>query len=171
MVFDGASNALGNRTSVVIISPTGCHTPFTARLCFDCTNNMVEYEACIMGLKAAIVLRITFLSVYGDSSLVISQVKGEWDTKHLNLVPYREHVLTLILHFEKITFEHIPRDENQLEDTLATMSFMFKVRWDNEAPKITIEIFDEPTHCYELDTDGIEEKPWFHEVKRYLEAQ
>ena len=46
---------------------------------------------------------------------------------------------------------------------------MFKVKWDNEAPMITIERFDEPAHCYELGTN--EEKPWYHEVKRYLEAQ
>ena len=48
---------------------------------------------------------------------------------------------------------------------------MFKLRWDNEAPRITIERFDEPTHCYKMYTDGVEEKPWFYEVKRYLEAQ
>ena len=79
MVFDGASNALGNRIGVVIISPEGCHTPFTSRLCFDCTNNMAEYEACILGLKVAIDLRIKHLDVFGDSSIVISQFKGEWD--------------------------------------------------------------------------------------------
>ena len=77
MIFDGASNALGNGIDVVIISPKGYHTPFTARLYFDCTNNMAEYEVCIMGIKAAIDLRIKFLNVYGDSSLVISQIKGE----------------------------------------------------------------------------------------------
>ena len=43
----------------------------------ECTNNMTEYEACILGIKASIDLRIKFLSVYGDSALVISQVKGE----------------------------------------------------------------------------------------------
>ena len=42
MFFDGASNALGNEIDVVIISPEGCHTLFTARLCFNCTNNMAE---------------------------------------------------------------------------------------------------------------------------------
>ena len=42
MVFDGDSNALGNRIGAVIISPEGYHTPFTTRLCFDCTNNMAE---------------------------------------------------------------------------------------------------------------------------------
>ena len=77
MVFDGASNSLGNRIGVVIISLEGCHTPFTAILCFDCTNNMAEYEVCILGLKDAIDLRTKFLDVYGDSTLVTSQVKGE----------------------------------------------------------------------------------------------
>ena len=80
-----------------------------------------------MGIKATIDLRIKFLSVYGDSALVISQVKGEWDTKHLNLIPYREHVLTLIPYFKEITFEHIPREENQLANSLVTMSSMFKI--------------------------------------------
>ena len=134
MVFDGASNALGNGIGTVIISPEGCHTPFTARLCFNCTNNMAEYEACIMGLKAAIDLRIKFLNVFGDSALVISQIKGEWDMKHPNLIPYKEHVMTLLPHFEEVTFEDFLREENKLTDALATISFMFKVRWDNEAP-------------------------------------
>ena len=81
-----------------------------------------------MGIKASIDMRIKILKVYGDSALVISQIKGHWDTKHPNLIPYREHVLTLIPYFEEITFEHIPREENQLADALATMSSMFKVR-------------------------------------------
>ena len=111
---------------------------------------MVEYEECILGLKADIDLRIKFLSIYGDSASVISQFKGEWDTKHLNFIPYKEHVLTLIPYFEEITFEHIPWEENQLADAFATMSSMFKVRWDNETPRITIEIMDEPAHFYEV---------------------
>ena len=51
------------------------------------------------------------------------------------------------------------------------MSSMFKVRWDNEALQITIERLDKSAHCYKVDTDGVEEKPWFLEFKRYLEAQ
>ena len=93
-------------------------------LCFNCTNNMAEYEACIFGLKDAINLGIKSLNVSGDSALVIIQIKGEWDTKHPNLIRYKEPVLTLIPHFEKITFEHFPREKNQLADALATMSSM-----------------------------------------------
>ena len=33
---------------------------------------MAEYEACIMGLEEAIDLRIKYLDVYGDSSLVVN---------------------------------------------------------------------------------------------------
>ena len=69
---------------------------------------MSEYESCIFSLKAAIDLGIKSLSVFGDSALVISQMKGEWDTKNPNLIPYKENVLTLIPHFEEITFEHFP---------------------------------------------------------------
>ena len=51
------------------------------------------------------------------------------------------------------------------------MSSMFKVRWDNEAPHITIERLDEPAHCCDIETEEVADKPWFHEVKRYLETQ
>ena len=118
LYFDGASNALGNGIGAVLISPEGCHTPFTPRVCFNCMNNMAEYEACIFGLKVAIDLGIKSFIVFGDSALVISQIKGDWDTKHPNLIPYKEHVLTLLPHFEQITFEHFPREENQLADAV-----------------------------------------------------
>ena len=76
LVFDVESNTLDNGISVVLISTEGCNTPFTARLCFNYTNNIAEYEACIFGLKAAIGLGIKSLSVFEDLALVISQIKG-----------------------------------------------------------------------------------------------
>ena len=124
-----------------------------------------------MGIQAAIDMRIKLFDMYVDSALVISQVKGEWDMKHPNLIPYLEHVLELVSYFDEIIFQHIPREEKQLADSLATMSCMFKVRWHNEAPRITIEKIDKPMYCYKVDNDGVEEKPQFHEVKRYLEDQ
>ena len=50
MYFDGVSNALGRGVGVVLISPEGNHCPFTAKLSFECTNNVAEYEACVLGL-------------------------------------------------------------------------------------------------------------------------
>ena len=71
MYFDGASNALGRGVGAVLISPEGNHYPFTAKLSFDYTNNVAEYEACVLGLQAVIEKKTKSLKVYGDSALVI----------------------------------------------------------------------------------------------------
>jgi ribonuclease HI len=44
---------------------------------FECTNNTAEYEAYILGLEAALEMKIRKVDVYGDSILIICQVKGE----------------------------------------------------------------------------------------------
>ncbi|XP_050918502.1 uncharacterized protein LOC127135921 [Lathyrus oleraceus] len=170
LVFDGASNARGHGVGTIITSQTGFHLPSTTRLCFDCTNDMAEYEACIFGIEAKIDMRIKILEVYMDSSLVISQVRGDWETCDQKLVPYKEHVLKLIPYFDEISFHHIPREENQLADTLATLASMFKITWKNEAPAISIGLLDEPAYylATEEESDG---KPWYHKIKTYLEKQ
>ena len=136
LTFDGASNALGHGIGAVLTSPRNTHLPFTARLCFDCTNNIAEYEACIMGLEAAIDLKIKILEVYGDSALVIHQVRDDWETRHPNLIPYKDYVLELLPAFDEVTFSHIPREENQLADALATLAAMFRVSFSNHVPDI-----------------------------------
>ena len=68
MYFDGASNALRRGVEAVLISPEGNHHPFTAKLSFDYTNNVAEYEACVLGLQAAIEKKIKSLKVYSDST-------------------------------------------------------------------------------------------------------
>ncbi|RDX93094.1 hypothetical protein CR513_24687, partial [Mucuna pruriens] len=78
--FDGASNLLGNGIGVVLASLKGQYFPFSSRLGFDCTNNMVEYEACTMGIIMAIAHQIRKLKVFGDSALVIYQLREEWET-------------------------------------------------------------------------------------------
>ncbi|XP_006580752.1 uncharacterized protein LOC114411188 [Glycine soja] len=69
--FDRASNALGHGIGVVLVSLDKQYIPFMARLCFDCTNNIAEYEACTLGIRAVIDFRVKLLKVYEDSALVI----------------------------------------------------------------------------------------------------
>ena len=47
------------------------------KLDFKVTNNMVEYEACIYGVKAALAAGAKDLLVYEDSLLVIDQANEE----------------------------------------------------------------------------------------------
>ena len=54
-----------------MISPEGNHCPFIAKLSFDYTNNVAEYEAYVLGLQVVIEKKIKRLNVYGDSALVV----------------------------------------------------------------------------------------------------
>ncbi|PKI49585.1 hypothetical protein CRG98_030022, partial [Punica granatum] len=54
MYFDGAVNSAGSGISAVLISPDGHYYSVAAKIDFPCTNNVAEYEACILGLQAAI---------------------------------------------------------------------------------------------------------------------
>ena len=72
--FDGATNQNGSGIRVLLISPKGTHIPFFSRLNFPATNTATEYEACIMGLQAALSLEVKELEAYGDLALIISQI-------------------------------------------------------------------------------------------------
>ncbi|XP_070053251.1 uncharacterized protein [Nicotiana tomentosiformis] len=124
MYFDGAVNIKGVAIGAILISPIGQHYPATARLCFFYTNNMAEYEACIMGLKMSLDLDVHELLVMGDSDLLIWQAQGEWETRDIKLIPYRQCVQDLSKRFKSTEFRYIPRFHNELDDALATLASM-----------------------------------------------
>ena len=61
------------------MSESGEYYPTSAQLRFHCTNNMSEYEACILGLRLATDMGIQELLVLGDSDLLVHQIQVEWD--------------------------------------------------------------------------------------------
>ncbi|KAK5786691.1 hypothetical protein PVK06_041331 [Gossypium arboreum] len=162
--FDGASNAVGNGIGAVLVSPNGDYYPFTCKLDFDCTNNMAEYEACIMGLQAAIERGIKTLKVYGDSALVIYQLKGEWETRDPKLINYRKVVLGLLEEFDDITFNYLPRDENQMADALATLASMIKANKKEEMKPIQMSVYEAPTHCCNIEKEEKDDNPWYQDI-------
>jgi len=170
LIFDGAVNVYGNGIGAVLPTPRGTHIPFTARLRFDCTNNIAEYEACIMGIEEAIDVRIKNIEIYGDSALVINQIKGKWETHHLGLVPYRDYARRLLTFFNKVELHHIPRDENQMADALATLSTMIKVNRHNDVPFISVKFLDRPAYVFAAEV-VFDDKPWFHDIKVFLQTQ
>jgi len=63
-------------------------------------------------------------------------LKGEWETRDQKLIPYQAYIKGLIEYFDFITFQHIPCEDNQLVDALATLSLMFEFVPDKELPMI-----------------------------------
>lgn len=90
------------------------------------TNNIAEYEAVIRGLKALVDafpqghFSSTSLVIKMDSKLVIEQLKGAYKVKHPNLVPrYLELKNIIARNFPRISFVHVPREQNKDADELA----------------------------------------------------
>ncbi|XP_070032671.1 uncharacterized protein [Nicotiana tomentosiformis] len=153
MFFDGATNFKGVGIRVVLVSEIGQHYPVSAKLRFPCTNNMAEYETCILGLKLSIDMNVQELLVMGDSDLLIHQVLGEWATKNTKILPYLYCVQELIKRFTKIEFKHVPRIQNEFADALATLSSLIQHPDKNFINPIPIGIHKQPAYC-----DHVEEE-------------
>ena len=123
-----------------------------------------------MGIEAAIDRRIKVLDIYGDSALVINQINGEWETRNEGLIPYRDYARRLLTFFNKVELHHIPRDENQIADALATLTSMCKMRHWNDVPLIKIEHLERPAYVFAIEA-ATDEKPWFFDIKRFLQSQ
>ena len=77
MYFNGLVNVCGYNARAVIISPNKKKYSASTKLQFGCTNNTTDYETFILGLEATLEFNIIKTNVYGDSMLIICQVKGE----------------------------------------------------------------------------------------------
>ena len=113
LYFDGAANAIVSGIGAVLVSPKGQQTPIAVKLGFDCTNNMTEYKACIVGLQAALEFGAHELEVFGDSLLIVSQTNRKWNAWHPKFIPYQRYISQLIPKFKYVTLTNTPSDGNQ----------------------------------------------------------
>ncbi len=104
------------------MAPDGSHIPLSMKLNFPATNNVVEYEDCILGLEVLLAIEVQEVEVYGDLALIISQAQKIWKTKEEHLKPYQAYVEKLARRFDKIGYTFIPRAQNQFVNALATLA-------------------------------------------------
>lgn len=102
LFVDGASNWQGAELGIVLISPDGLTIEHSIALGFPASNNKVEYEALLAGLKSALQLHASELMVYSDSQLVINQVSGVYEAKDDRMAKYQALVREHIKEFQAI---------------------------------------------------------------------
>jgi len=88
----------------------------------------------------------------------------------VGLIPYRDYARRLLTFFNKVELHHIPRDENQMADALATLSSMIKVNRHNDVPVINVKFLDRPAYVFAAEA-VFDDKPWFHDIKVFLQTQ
>jgi ribonuclease HI len=86
------------------------------------TNNVAEYEALLSGMRKASELGVRELQVRSDSELMVKQLNGLYKVKNSRLQELYFTAIKLTSSFDKVTFTHVPREENKEADRMANMA-------------------------------------------------
>ncbi len=86
------------------------------------TNNVAEYQGLISALTWAIEHGATSLAIRSDSLLVVQQMRGVFKVKHDGLKPLYGQARLLAHKIGRVTFAHIPREQNKEADRLANIA-------------------------------------------------
>ena len=173
MYFDGVTNHSRYGIGVLLISSHGDHIPRSVRLAFsDCyaaTNNIVEYEACILGLETALELGIRGKEIFGDSNLVIRQIQGDWKTRDVKLRPYHAYLELLVGRFDDLSYSHLPRAQNQFVDALATLDSMIDIPEGVVVRPLLVETRSVPAYYCFIDESGFDDGlSWYYGIYQFL---
>jgi len=87
----------------------------------ETTNNVAEYTAAILGLQRAKELGVREVLLRSDSQLLIHQLTGVYRVKSPHLQPLHRQIRDLVNAFDRVTFEHVPRERNVDADRLANL--------------------------------------------------
>ena len=62
------------------------------------------------------------LKAYSDSKLIVNQVRGEYEVRHEDLVPYYNTTIHMAKRFKNFFIDHVPRQQNAYADVLASLA-------------------------------------------------
>jgi ribonuclease HI len=128
MFFDGASSNTGAGAGVIFVSPCQQTISLSYKLEFEVTNNVAEYEALVLGLRATKEMEIKEMAVFGDAELIVQQVKNVYQTKHPWLRSYRNEVWDLVDNsFLAFNISYILREENASADCLSFTASVLEI--------------------------------------------
>ena len=113
LFFDGSNTRKTTRAGIYILSPDGIPTKLAVTQKAPCINNIAEYEALLIRLELLLEPGARKAEIYGDSQLVIYQMTKEFKCISSVSQESSKKVQDSSKQFKKITFIHIPREENR----------------------------------------------------------
>ncbi|KAK3037081.1 hypothetical protein RJ639_029923 [Escallonia herrerae] len=88
LYVDGSSAIGSSGAEIILISPKGFTVEYALRYGFQASNNEVEYEALLAGIRLAHALNVDSLSVHSDSLLVVNHILGDYDVRDKRMAQY-----------------------------------------------------------------------------------
>jgi ribonuclease HI len=86
---------------------------------FNCTNNIAEYEALLLGLQKLKAMGIRRAIIKSNSQVISGHVDKSSKARDPKLENYLDTVRRMEASFEGFSINNIPREENEHADLLA----------------------------------------------------
>jgi len=120
LYFDGNKTPQGTSCSYVVVFDDKKILEETKILSQETTVNEAEYYGVLYGIEkfldylktSGVSTKDVELEIYGDSQLVIQQLKGEYECKKPNLRVLRSKVRDLLTNFSSYNFIWVNREQN-----------------------------------------------------------
>ena len=91
------------------------------------TVSEAEYSALIAGMYRCEALGATHVQCLADSQFMIRQMLGQYMVRADNLKPFYAEAKAQAKKFEKVSYRHIPREENTMADAAGRLAW--EERW------------------------------------------
>jgi ribonuclease HI len=115
----GSWGAFGAGAAAVLVAPSKVKTCYAVKLDFNCTNNVAEYEALLLGLRKLRAMGIRRAILKTDSQVIAGHVDKSSKARDPKLEKYLDAVRRLQASFEGFSVKNIPRGQNEHADLLA----------------------------------------------------
>ncbi|GAA0165005.1 hypothetical protein LIER_39895 [Lithospermum erythrorhizon] len=121
----------------------------------------------MVGLKLVKSLNITEVLVNGDSKLLIDRIQGKCEVKSEVLKKYHSKVVSLAQGFARISFRHIPQEENEESDRLSRLATTY---YSDLPEGVSVEMCNQPAYeeCSVCNIKGVVSVDWRTPIIQYL---
>ena len=119
---DGSSIQKRGGVGVAITTPDKEILKYGVQLRFPTTNNEVEYEGILTGLRLEKALGVKNLLIQSDSKLVVKQIKEEYEAKEERMQKYLRLTRHLTREFDEVEFVQVPRKQNVLANEILKLA-------------------------------------------------
>nr|GFA87381.1 reverse transcriptase domain-containing protein [Tanacetum cinerariifolium] len=119
---DGSSCVDGSGAGLILTNSDGVEFTYALRFQFAASNNEVEYEALIDGLRITTQMGVKNIQTNVDSKLVANQVLGTYIAKEDNMIKYLDIAKDLVSGFKTFSICQVSRSNNKKADALSKIA-------------------------------------------------
>lgn len=117
---DGSITTYRGGAGAIVLDATGKVVRLANQILPMMTSGEAEYQGLILGMELALEAGAIVAEVRLDSEVVVNQMAGHFAVNSPRLKTLHLRACDVARRFARVSYIHIPREENGLADSLAT---------------------------------------------------